>query len=137
MMSPTLKENNVQELIEEFMAKRKFAVIGASNNPHKYGNKIVKNLKIRGYDVYPVNPKLKELEGLSCYPSINDIPDKVDVVDFVVPPEATEEIIKQCKILGLNRIWLQPGSESEAVISFCRENDMKVVYNVCVMQSSF
>jgi len=125
----------VQELINEFMAKRKFAVIGASKNPHKYGNKIVKNLKMRGYDVYPVNPRLKELEGLTCYHSINDIPDKVDVVDFVVPPETTEEIIKQCKILGLTRIWLQPGSESKAAISFCRENNMKVVYDECVMQS--
>jgi len=125
----------VQELIKEFMAQNKFAVVGATNNPQKYGNQILKNLKNRGYEVYPVNPKLKELEGLSCYPSLNDIPVKVDVVDFVVPPKATEEILKQCKKLGLNRIWLQPGSESETAITFCRENNMKVVHGVCVMLS--
>ena len=125
----------MQELIKEFMAQNKFAVVGATNNPQKYGNQILKNLKNRGYEVYPVNPKLKELEGLSCYPSLNDIPVKVDVVDFVVPPKATEEILKQCKKLGLNRIWLQPGSESETVITFCRENNMKVVHGVCVMLS--
>lgn len=125
----------MQELIKEFMAQNKFAVVGATNNPQKYGNQILKNLKNRGYEVYPVNPKLKELEGLSCYPSLNDIPVKVDVVDFVVPPKATEEILKQCKKLGLNRIWLQPGSESETAITFCRENNMKVVHGVCVMLS--
>lgn len=117
------------------MAQKKFAVVGATNNPQKYGNQILKNLKSRGYEVYPVNPNLKELEGLSCYPSLNDIPVKVDVVDFVVPPKATEEILKQCEELGLNRIWLQPGSESETAITFCRENNMKVVHSVCVMLS--
>ena len=125
----------MQELIKEFMSQKRFAVVGATDNTQKYGNQIVKNLKNRGYEVYPVNPRLKELEGLSCYPRLTDIPVKVDVVDFVVPPEATEEILKQCKELGLSRIWLQPGSESETAIAFCRENNLKVVHSVCVMLS--
>ena len=125
----------MQDLIKEFMSQEKFAVVGATDNPEKYGNRIVKNLKSRGYEVYPVNPKLKELEGLSCYPGLADIPVKVDVVDFVVPPGVTEEILKQCKDLGLNRIWLQPGSESEMAIAFCTENNLKVVHSVCVMMN--
>ena len=125
----------MQELINEFMIQKKFAVVGATNNPQKYGNQIVKNLKSRGYEVYPVNPKLKELEDLACYSSLSDIPVKVDVVDFVVPPKATEEVLKQCKELGLSRIWLQPGSESDAAIDYCHENDLKVVHSVCVMMN--
>ena len=125
----------MRELIKEFMSQKRFAVVGATDNPQKYGNQIVKNLKNRGYEVYPVNPRLKELEGLSCYPGLTDIPVKVDVVDFVVPPEATEEILKQCKELGLSRIWLQPGSESETAITYCHENNLKVVHSVCVMLS--
>jgi predicted CoA-binding protein len=125
----------MQDLIKEFMAQKKFAVIGATDNPEKYGNQIVKNLKNRGYEVYPVNPKLKELEGLQCYASVTDVPVKVDVVDFVVPPAVTEEILKQCKDLGLDRIWLQPGSESEKAINYCTENKMKVVHSVCVMMN--
>jgi predicted CoA-binding protein len=125
----------MQELINEFMSQKRFAVVGATDNPRKYGNQIVKNLKNRGYEVYPVNPRLKELEGFRCYPTLADIPVKVDVVDFVVPPAATEEILKQCQELGLNRIWLQPGSESEAAIAFCHGNNMKVVHSVCVMMS--
>jgi predicted CoA-binding protein len=125
----------MQDLINEFMAQKKFAVIGATDNPEKYGNQIIKNLKKRDYKVYPVNPRLKEVEGLPCYAGLAEIPVKVDVVDFVVPPGVTEEILKQCKELGLNRIWLQPGSESEAAIAFCNENNMKVVHSVCVMMN--
>jgi predicted CoA-binding protein len=125
----------MQDLIKKFIAQKKFAVVGATDNPEKYGNQIVKNLKNRGYEVYPVNPKLKQVEGLTCYPRLASIPVKVDVVDFVVPPAATEDILKQCQELGLNNIWLQPGSESEAAIAFCRENNLAVVYNVCVMMN--
>jgi predicted CoA-binding protein len=117
------------------MAQERFAIVGATDNPQKYGNQIVKNLKSRGYEVYPVNPKLKELEGLTCYSSLADIPVKVDIVDFVVPPAVTEEILKECKELGLSRIWLQPGSESERAIAFCHENNLKVVHDVCVMMN--
>ena len=125
----------MQDLIEEFMAQKRFAVVGVSDNPEKYGNQIFKNLRRRGYEVYPVNPRLKEIEGVKCYPSLADIPVKVDVVDFVVPPGVTEMILKDCKKLGLDHIWLQPGAESEAAISYCQENNLKVVHDVCVMLS--
>ncbi len=125
----------MQELIEEFMKQKRFAVVGASDNPEKYGNRIVKNLKARGYKVFPVNPRLKEVEGLACYAALSEIPCVVDVVDFVVPPAVTGEVLKQCRELGLKRIWLQPGSESDEAIGYCRENNMYVVYNVCVMMS--
>ena len=125
----------MQDIIVEFMAQKKFAVVGASENTEKYGNQIFKNLKDRGYEVYPVNPKMKEIEGLVSYPNLADIPVKVDVVDFVVPPVVTEEVLKQCKELGLKRIWLQPGSESEKAIAYCTNNSMKVVHSVCVMMN--
>jgi len=125
----------MEELIKEFMNQKRFAVVGATDNPEKYGNRVVKNLRERGYEVYPVNPKLEEVEGLKCYPSIAEIPVRVDVVDFVVPPKAAEEILKQCRDLGLDRIWLQPGSESETALAFCQDNNLKVIHSVCVMLS--
>ena len=120
----------LQELVEEFIAQKRFAVVGATDNHDKYGYQIFENLRRRGYEVFPVNPRLNELEGNKCYPSIGDIPVEVDVVDFVVPPKVTEEILKECKNLGLNRIWLQPGSESETAIEYCHDNDMKVAHGV-------
>ena len=130
-----LKEEAVQDLINEFIAQKRFAIVGATNDTKKYGYEIFKNLKSRGYEVYPVNPRLEELEGSKCYLSLADIPNKVDVVDFVVPPEVTEVVLKECRRLGLERVWLQPGSESKAAIDFCHKNNLKVVHDVCVMLS--
>jgi predicted CoA-binding protein len=125
----------LQDLIKEFMAQKKFAVVGATDNPEKYGHQILVNLRKRDYEVYPVNPRLKEIEGVKCYATLTDLPVKVDVVDFVVPPSATEAILKECVALGLSRIWLQPGSESQAAINYCKDNKLKVVHDVCVMMN--
>ncbi|MCK4862746.1 MAG: CoA-binding protein [Dehalococcoidales bacterium] len=125
----------MQDLIKEFIAQKKFAVVGATDNPEKYGHQILINLKNRDYEVYPVNPRLETIEGMKCYATLSELPVKVDVVDFVVPPGATESILEECLKLGLNRIWLQPGSESEAAVRFCQENNLKVVHSVCVMMN--
>jgi predicted CoA-binding protein len=126
-------QDNMGELAKEFIDQKKFAVIGVSTDQKKYGNKIFHNLKRRGYEVYPINPRLAEIEGHRCYPSLSELPVKVDVVDFVVPPTVTETILKECQELGLERIWLQPGSESQKAINFCHENNLKVVHSLCVM----
>ncbi|MFA5629451.1 MAG: CoA-binding protein [Dehalococcoidales bacterium] len=123
----------MQELIKEFMQQKKFAIVGASDNPLKFGNRIVKNLKARGYAVFPVNPRLKEVEGLVCYKRLADIPVAIDVVDFVVPPAVTEEVLKECFELGIQRIWLQPGSESTVAINYCYQKGLKIVHNACVL----
>jgi predicted CoA-binding protein len=125
----------MQDTIKEFMAKKRFAVVGATDNPEKNGNRIFKNLKSRGYEVYPVNPKLDEIEETKVFHSLSEIPVDVEVVDFVVPPPVTEEILKECKALGLTRIWLQPGAESEAAIQYCNDNGMTVLHDVCVMMN--
>ena len=125
----------MQDLIKEFMAEKSFAVVGATDNPEKYGYQILESLNKRDYEVYPVNPRLEKIEGIKCYANLSDLPVKVDVVDFVVPPSATEVILRECLELGLDRIWLQPGSESEAAIKFCEDNNLKVIYNVCVMMN--
>ena len=125
----------MQDLIKEFMAQKKFAVVGATDNKEKYGNQILHNLQDRSYEVYPVNPRLEEIDGKKCYHSLSELPVKVDVVDFVVPPAATETILKECIELGLDRIWLQPGSESDAAVDFCCKNNLKVVHDVCVMMN--
>ncbi|MFC2019246.1 CoA-binding protein [Chloroflexota bacterium] len=125
----------MQDLIKLFMAQKRFAIVGATDDISKYGHEILHNLINRGYEVYPVNPRLKEIDGIKCYPSLSDLPVKVDIVDFVVPPQVTEGILKECKRLDIKRIWLQPGSESEAALTFCHENKMNVVHGVCVMLS--
>ena len=121
-------------LIREFLNKRNvFAVVGASRDPEKYGHQVYKDLKSAGYEVYPVNPTAEEILGDRCYANIKELPRKPDVVDFVVPPGITERILETCTELGVMRVWLQPGSESEKAIKFCQDHGIKVVHGVCVM----
>lgn len=123
-----------QKLIVEFLDRKNvFTVVGASRNPEKYGHQVYKDLRNAGYRVYPVNPNANEILGDNCYPSLQALPVKPDVVDLVVPPKVTEQVVKTCKRLGIKKVWMQPGSESETSISFCRENGIDIVHGVCVM----
>jgi len=123
-----------EELIKKFLNKRNiFAVVGASRESEKYGYQVYKDLKEAGYKVYPINPNTDKILGDKCYSNLGDLPTKPDVVDVVVPPKITEEIVKTCKRLGITKVWMQPGSESETAIKFCHENRIEVVYGVCVM----
>jgi hypothetical protein len=123
-----------EELIKVFLDKKNvFAVVGASRDPKKYGYQVYKDLRSAGYKVYPVNPNAREILGDKCYSSLENLPVKPDVVDVVVPPKVTEYTVEICKRLGIAKVWMQPGSESEKAIKFCEENSIDVVYGVCVM----
>lgn len=123
-----------EELIREFLNKKNvFAVVGASRAPQKYGYQVYQDLKKAGYEVYPVNPNTDEISGDKCYPNLENLPVKPDVVDVVVPTKATEHIVRTCKKLRITKVWMQPGSESEAAIKFCEESRINVVHGVCVM----
>jgi hypothetical protein len=123
-----------EETIREFLNKENiYAVVGASKNPRKYGHQVYKDLRSAGYEVYPVNPNAEQVLGDRCYPNLKELPRTPNVVDIVVPPQVTEEIVKICKELGITKVWMQPGSESDTAIKFCEDNDIEVVHGVCVM----
>jgi len=123
-----------EELIKEFLRKKNiYAVIGVSRNPKKYGHRVYKDLKMSGYRVYPINPNADEILGDKCYHSLKELPERPDVVDIVVPPMITVDIVKECKELGIKKVWMQPGSESKKAINFCKENDINIIHGICVM----
>jgi predicted CoA-binding protein len=123
----------VQDLVREFINERVWAVVGASTNPSKYGNQIFRNLLDAGYAVYGVNAGRGEIAGQPLYRNLADLPEKPAVVDTVVPPTITEQIVQQCADLGVTRVWMQPGSESPQAIDLCREHGIKVVRGACAM----
>lgn len=124
---------NIEALIREFTNLRVWAVVGASTDASKYGHKIFRDLRNAGYTVYGVNPGGGEIDGQSLYPDLPSLPEKPAVVDLVVPPPITEQIVRQCADLGLTRVWMQPGSESEAAIQFCHDHGIRVVHDACAM----
>lgn len=125
-----IDDKSIAEFIEN---KNVFAVVGVSRNPEKYGHKVYKDLKEAGYKVYPINPNASQILGDECYPNLESLPEKPDVVTIVVPAKVTEKIVEECKKLGIKKIWMQPGSESEIAIQLCRESGIKVIHGVCIM----
>ena len=123
-----------QTLIEKFIDKNNiFAVVGVSNDKTKYGRKVFDDLKRFGYEVYPVNPKIEFISKDKCYLTLKDLPAKPDVVSFVVPSKVVENLIVECKKLGIDKVWLQPGSESEKVLDYCKNNNIECLHNQCIM----
>ncbi len=106
---------------------KKVAVIGASANPSKYGNKVVKAFIKRGYTVYPVNPEEEEILGLKVYKSIKDIPDRLDMVSVYVPPQITLKLLPEIAEKGCDELWLNPGSESDEVLKKAEELGLNII----------
>ncbi|MFA5358432.1 MAG: CoA-binding protein [Patescibacteria group bacterium] len=110
-----------------------YAIVGASANIEKYGHKVLIDLHTAGYKVIPINPKGGEIEGLQVYPSLSAVKEKIDVAIFVVPPTVTSEVLIEVKNLGIDKVWMQPGSESAEAIEFCKNNNINCVHDACIM----
>lgn len=123
----------MKEIISEFINLRRWAVIGVSNNTSKFGYKVFKSLIEAGYFVYPVNPNCEEIDGYKCYPDLASLPQIPEVVNLVVPPSVSEQIVDECAKLKIFRVWLQPGAENKKVIEHAREKNIKLVYDACAI----
>jgi len=111
----------------------RIAVVGASNDPSKYGNIIVKNLLRHGYEVFPVNPKGGTIAGVPAFRSLADVPKPVHIVDVVTPPGATREVLKDAAAAGLDLVWLQDGSFDREVLLQAEAAPFKTVHHACIM----
>src|SRR5919198_2280029 len=100
------------------------AVIGASNDPNKFGNKAVRAYRQQGYTVVPINPREREIEGLKAYASVLDVPGAIDMATFYVHPEVGEQVIVEVAQKGIPEVWLNPGAESDALIA--RAKSLKI-----------
>ena len=105
----------------------KIAIIGASNNKEKYGNKAVRAYKKQGHSVYPVNPREKTIEGLSTYKSILDIPDEIERASIYLPHESGITIIEEIAEKGVKEVFLNPGSESKELIEKAEKLGLNVI----------
>lgn len=105
----------------ETSKQKSVAIIGASNDRAKYGNKAVRAYSLMGYKVYPVNPKAETIEGLKSYRSILDIQGKVDRATVYLPPEIGLKLIEEIAEKGVEELYLNPGAESDEFIHKARK----------------
>jgi predicted CoA-binding protein len=125
---------DILELLEQ--PDTSLAIVGATDNPSKYGYVIYRDLKRKGFAVYPVNCDRQTVDGDTAFRSLVDIPEAPTVVNIVVPPEQTLQVLRQCLELGLLNVWLQPGTESSANLTFLQEGHFNYLANACIMVQS-
>ena len=123
----------VMEKLREKGPNNRIALVGASGNTEKYGNIIFRNLMGKGYDVVPVNPRDKEVEGVSTFPHVGAIEGPVGLVNFVVPPPVTLAVLEEIPSGAIDTVWFQDGSFNSKVIEYAQEHFKHVVYNACIM----
>lgn len=124
--------NNCKSTQDAMLSKKVWAVIGANNDPDKFGNKIYKKLKSEGYKVYPVNPMYDNVEGDPCYKDISSLPEKPEVLDMVVSPKRGKAFIEEAAALGVKNIWLQPGTCNHEILELIEEKGL-VGLQSCVL----
>ncbi len=104
------------------MSKPTVAILGASADRAKFGNKSVRAHLLQGYDVYPVNPKGGQIEGLTVYSSIGDIPvAHLNRISVYLPPQVGLQMLPEIAAKGCDELWLNPGSDSEAIVAAARK----------------
>lgn len=122
-----------QQAVTGFLDNKSIAVVSVSRNKKKFGYFAYKELKNKGYKVYPINPNIAEIDSEKCYPNLSSIKEKLDGVLLVVPSNQSEKVVKEANELGVKSVWFQQGSSSEEAVKFCKEKGMSVVNNECIM----
>lgn len=103
------------------------AVIGASADRRKYGNKAVRAFRQQGHTVYPVNPKATEIEGLPAFARMRDLPQRPHLVSVYLPPAAVLRVLPDIAARGCDELWLNPGTESEEVLAAAEQLGLPVI----------
>lgn len=104
------------------------AVIGASNDRHKYGNKSLRAFQAEGHTVIPINPHETQVEGIRAYASVLDVPGPIDMATVYVQPEVATSLLDEFKKKGIAEIWINPGAEDDVLMAEAERRGLNVIY---------
>ncbi len=121
------------ERIHAFIAQPAMAIVGMSRSGKKFGNAAFRELRAKGYRLYPIHRSAPAIDGVPCYRSLREIPEPVDAVLVVVPPDAARQVVREAAAAGMHHVWLQQGAESPEVLALCRDLDLEVVAGECIL----
>ncbi|MEA1975835.1 MAG: CoA-binding protein [Bacillota bacterium] len=123
----------MEKLINEMLEIKKWAVVGATKNQNKYGNKIYKLLKEKNYDVIGVNPIHKDIEGDLTKPDLLSIEKEINCISVVVGPEKAVKVVEEAIKKGIKYMWFQPGTFTPEIIEKAENAGINVVFHNCIL----
>ena len=113
--------------------KNLIALIGASNDKNKYGNKILLDLISKGHNVVPINSKEDSIVGLKSYSNVSELSEKPSIINFVVPPNIGFQLTKDLVESDYDNFWYQPGAESEEISALLDSKNKNYIDDKCIM----
>ena len=124
-----------REVIEDFLARKRLAIVGVSRNPKDFSRGLLRELRRRGYEMVPVNPHAAELDGQPCFARVQDIAPPVDGALVMTLPEMTDNVVRDCAVAGITRVWMHravgKGAVSQTAVDFCHHNGIRLVSGFC------
>jgi predicted CoA-binding protein len=136
----------IDELVREFLGKKKIVVVGVSDRRDTGCNLVYQKFKQAGYTTYAVNPRISTFQGDPCYPDLKALPEAPEAVFILSSPKVSEAVVRQCVDLGVKHVWMhcmmgtKPGlaagmtSVSDEAVRLCRENGIAVIPGSCPNQ---
>lgn len=116
-----------QERIQIFLDGGPFAVVGASTDRAKYGNKVLRSYLQAEREVHPVHHRETEVEGLPAFSDLQSVPAALHGASIITPPAVTERVVEDAARAGVKHLWMQPGAESEVAVARAKELGMSVI----------
>jgi predicted CoA-binding protein len=117
--------------IEAFLGSKRIALVGASRRRRSFSRALMRDLLRAGFEVVPVNPEAKEIEGRPCVPRIGAVDPPAEAALIMTPRSASLAIARECADAGVSRVWFQPGSETAEAIALSRERGLAVIEGRC------
>ncbi len=119
---------STDEKIQAFLEVGPWAVVGASTDRAKYGNKVLRcYLQKERTPVFPINPHADEVEGVPAYARLGELPERARAASIITPPPVTESVVAEAIELGIEHLWMQPGAESERAIAAAEGAGLSVI----------
>lgn len=120
-------------LIDDFIGSKKIAVVGMSRSEKKFGNMACKELLSKGYEIFPVHPEAREIDGIACYPNLKALEGKADALWIAIPPVNVPPVLEEAAQIGLKKIWLQQGAWSKDVQVYIDKLGLPVISKKCIL----
>ena len=115
------------EIIADYLFAGPYAVVGASTDRAKYGNRVLRAYLQKEFEVFPINPKAAAIEGLKTYPDLKSLPKRVRGISVITPPPITERVVIEAAEAGVRFVWMQPGAESKEAVRIARDRGLEVI----------
>jgi predicted CoA-binding protein len=130
-MASVPRSDPITELLKR---SRTIAVVGLSNSPLRPSHGVSAYMQTQGYQIIPVNPQIDEALGEKSYPSLLEVPEKIDIVNIFRRPDAVEEIVDQAIQLKVPAVWMQETVINEKAAEKARQAGIFVVMDRCILQ---